>query len=127
MRRSGRPSVEEGAVEEVTHVFNLQLSSSELGSSSVRAIAAQVTLSKTTVHKILREELHLFPYKLQRFKTLEESDLPKRVDIAEWLLSNRKKIPDILWSDEANFSFDGTVNAHNYRIWSNVQPDRCIT
>ena len=125
--RSGRPSVTEDTVEEVKQVLRHQSSTSDLGSTSVRAISTEVAVSKTTVHKILRNTLHLFPYKLQRLQSLEESDRPKRVEFAEWLLAHREIIPDILWSDEANFSLDGIVNTHNCRIWSLVRPDECLT
>ena len=114
--RSGRPSVTEDTVEEVKQVLRHQSSTSDLGSTSVRAIATEVAVSKTTVHKILRNTLNLFPYKLQRLQSLEESDRPKRVEFAEWLLAHREIIPDILWSDKANFSLDGMVNTHNCRI-----------
>ncbi|KAA3669775.1 uncharacterized protein DEA37_0011692 [Paragonimus westermani] len=126
-KRSGRPSADEGTVEKVSKVLEQTSAQSSLGSTSVRRISDECGISKTSVHRIMRNFLHLFPYKLQLLQALQPTDKPQRVAFAEWLLADRDKIPHILWSDEANFSLDGTVNTHNCRIWSQCKPDQCLT
>jgi hypothetical protein len=125
--RSGRPSVDDDTVLQVSEAVARSSASSSLGSTSVRVIAGEVGLGSTTVYKIMRSHLRLFPYKLRLMQSLEATDKPQRMAFAEWLLSQPEKIPNILWSDEANFSLDGTVNTHNCRIWSTSQPDAYLT
>ena len=90
---------------------------SMLGVTSVRKVTEEVgTISKTSVHKILRHELGLYPYKLQVLQALESADKTKRCEFARWHLDNQNVIDDIVWSDEAYFSLDRIVNAHNCHI-----------
>ena len=103
-------------------------SKSKLGVTSVRKVAEEVgIISKTSVHKILRDELKLYPCKLQVVQALEPADKRKRCELASWLLDNQNVIDDIVWSDEAYFSLNGIVNTHNCRIWSDVKPSTCIS
>lgn len=125
--RSGRPPVDDDTVLEVSEAVAQSSASSHLGSTSVRIVAAELGIGKTTCHKIMRSHLQLFPYKLRLMQALEDNDKPQRLAFAQWLLSQSEKIPIILWSDEANFSLDGTVNTHNCRIWSSSLPDQYLT
>ena len=125
--RSGRPSVDDSTVEEVEEAIAQTSESSSVGSTSVRRIANETGLGATTVHRIMRNHLRLFPYKLQILQSLEPDDKPKRLAFANWLLSRAEMIPNILWSDEANFSLDGSVNTNNCRIWLKSKPEFCLT
>jgi len=126
--RSGRPSLDESTVAAVSRVVEETSSVSVLGTTSVRKVAAEVgTISKTSAHKVIRHNLKLYPYKLQVAHALEPADKPKRCEFARWLLNNQDIISDILWSDEAYFSIEGTINTHNCRIWTDVKPTACIS
>ena len=75
----------------------------------------------------MRKRLGLYPYKLQLMQSLRQDDKRQRVQFAQWLLEHPEIIPNILWSDEAIFSLDGTVNTHNCRIWGKSKPKHFIT
>jgi hypothetical protein len=114
--RSGRPSVEEDKVAGVAKAVSECSARSSLASTSVHKIADEVGLSKSSMHKIMTQHLCLFPYKLQLLQSQNPSDMPQRRRFAQWFLANQTLIPKIMWSDEANFSIDGTINTHNCRI-----------
>ena len=40
----------------------------------------------------------------------------------QWIRDNQTSVPNILWSDECNFSLTGILNRHNCRIWSQENP-----
>jgi hypothetical protein len=40
---------------------------------------------------------------------LEEGDMKKQVEFAQWMLSDMNLVDKTLWSDEAYFSLDGEV------------------
>lgn len=54
-------------------------------------------------------------------------DKENRLKFARWLLENMHLIQNIVWSDEAYFSLDGTINRHNCAVWSMVNPHMRIT
>ena len=74
----------------------------------------------------MRKRLGLYPYKLQLMQSQRQDDRRQRVQFAQWLLEHTEIIPNILWSDKAIFSLDGTVNTHNYRIWGKSKPKHFI-
>ena len=77
------------------------------GVNSAHAVARRIDKPYSTVRKIMRHTLKLFPYHLKLVQELQDQDLSTRLEFAmkclaeieinnEWLLS-------ILWSDEAHF------------------------
>jgi transposase len=124
---SGRPSFDESTCDTVAHTVQELTSTSCLGSTSVRQVAVEVGISKSSVHNLLRKRLRLYPYRLQLLQTLEPADKPQRLQFAHWLLNNQNILSDILWSDEAYFTLDGVINTHNCRIWSDCKPDTVLT
>lgn len=97
---------------------------------SCREISNIVGISKSVVHRSLRTELLLKPYKLQFHQTLNEEDFANRVcacnEILELHQSNSSFLKNLIMSDEATFYVDGTVNRHNCRIWGNEKPDMIL-
>ncbi|GBM92155.1 hypothetical protein AVEN_219270-1, partial [Araneus ventricosus] len=81
---------------------------------STRALAREMTSSKSTVHRLLRSE------------RLHPDDFQKRVAFCEWLLQQQNTdngfIAHILWTDESCFTRDGVFNHHNSHMWSQVNP-----
>ena len=86
---------------------------------SVRRLAQEAGMSKTTVHRILRSDLLLFPYKVQITQKLQENDAQQRLKLAHWFiekLHDDNFLPSLLMSDEAHFSLNGYVNKQNCRF-----------
>ncbi|KAJ8914075.1 hypothetical protein NQ315_014269 [Exocentrus adspersus] len=117
-RRHGRGRTEENTINVLAYVsFDPHL--------STRAIARDLAISQTTVRNILREHrLHL--YHIVPHQSLNARDFDSRLDFCNWLLNMIQDDPElllrILWSDEATFRSDGTVNRHNMHYWSATNP-----
>ena len=79
-------------------------------------MVGKVYIPKSSVHNIMRKRLGIYTYKLQLMQSLRQDDKRQRVQFVQWLLEHPEIIPNILWSDEAIFWLDGTVNTHNCRI-----------
>lgn len=122
--RSGRPSLEEERIPEI------QDSITKSPTKSVRRLASQTGTPKTSVHRVVRNVLCLYPYKMSVFHALNESDYDNRLLFSEWLLSVIDEEPDFLnrvyWSDEAWFHLSGHVNSQNTRTWSSENPHKFI-
>ena len=59
---------------------------------STRRLAAEMKISKSSIHRILHEDLRCFPYK--KVKQLKLTDLQKRkrIKFANWVLNNYTKM-----------------------------------
>lgn len=121
VRARYRPSVltEEKIVEIYGHIIeNPQI--------SVRKIAQQVDVSRSTAHKALRQHLQLRPYKKTVVHRLLPVDKEARMLFSEWLLDvvehNAEFLDLCFFSDEAWFHLDGYVNSQNDRTWSETNP-----
>ena len=78
--RSGRPTVSEDVVMEVLHTVTAG------HKETARGIARVLNVPNTTVRKLLRSVLHIFPYRFQRVQMLEPGDPQQRLDFANELL-----------------------------------------
>lgn len=92
---------------------------------STRTAAMQVGVSRSTVHRILRENL-LHPYHLQRVQALAPQDRPARVRFCTWFRHKQARDVDfcasILFTDECCFTRNGVLNFHNTHHWSDANP-----
>lgn len=97
----------------------------------MRQVARRAQIPKSTVHKILQDELKLKPYRLHISQELKENDYERRITFANWILNQLEKDPTFLsqclWTDDAHFTIDGTVFTRNCVIWSPVNPHAIIT
>jgi inhibitor of nuclear factor kappa-B kinase subunit alpha len=85
------------------------------------AVSASIgeSISIGYIHKFLREDLHLKPYKLQEYHQLKPPDYSQRVEFAKWLLSlPPEAIDTFICCDEAWFYLTKPVNKQNDRLWS---------
>jgi len=92
---------------------------------SIRKLAVKTGLKKSTVQRILRQRLHMFPYKLQLVQKLRRGDKAKRLQFCKWVLQKlrRRAFRKFLFmSDEANFHLDGSVSKQNCRVWGEQNP-----
>jgi hypothetical protein len=83
-------------------------------------------VSVSTVHKIARQTLHLYPYRLILGQALSEYDKIVRVEACHRLLELLGDGKFVIYSDEATFRTDGCVNRWDCRIWDYERPDGFI-
>jgi len=119
-RRRTPSSAHERAVVDVTNA----LSAGE--PNSTRRLSRGTNVPRTTVQRILHQELHLYPYKIQLVHQLKRGDKAQRLAFCHWLLSSCETDPlflqNLIMSDEAKFHLDGVVNKANCRVWSTENP-----
>lgn len=93
--------------------------------TSVRDIARQSGISKSSVHRILKGN-RLHPYKLHLVQGLRPTDPERRLeflaDIAVRISDDNLFLSKILWSDESRFHNNGVVNRHNSHYWADENP-----
>ncbi|GBM11019.1 hypothetical protein AVEN_1350-1 [Araneus ventricosus] len=78
------------------------------------------------VRKILRNILEYYPFKIKHIQELVPADLPKR-EAFDMQFHARIEVDNawpwnILWTDEAHFHLQGSVNSQNCRIWTRKNP-----
>ncbi|GFV67474.1 hypothetical protein TNCV_4621551 [Trichonephila clavipes] len=72
----GRPTVSEDVVMEVHHTVTAG------HTETARGIARVLDIPNSTVRKLLRSVLHMFPYRFKRVQMLEPGDPQQRLDFA---------------------------------------------
>lgn len=128
--RSGRPRISDVQVAEVLQENQNVANTNPLAISSVNAISKRLQMPYTTVWKILRKILKMYPYKLQLLFELKDADFALRYDFSLHVLAQMEIEPEwlsrILWTDEAHFSVNGGINTQNCRIWSTENPHEIV-
>lgn len=93
---------------------------------SYRHRAQHFGVSGTTMRRILKDDLHLFPYKVQLTQRILPTDRPRRLEYGQTVARMVDAEPDfwkqILMTDEAHFTLSGAVNKQNCRIWGTENP-----
>ncbi|GFW73585.1 uncharacterized protein TNCV_1540401 [Trichonephila clavipes] len=122
----GRKPVSTEAIEKVALQVEEDKASNVQASTSVRRVAEALELARSTVQKIMRNILRYYPYKLQLVQELLPRDFETRYLFSLQFLARLEVDPEwhwnILWTDEAHFHLDGSVNTHNCRIWESDNP-----
>lgn len=88
--------------------------------SSERKLAREFKTSKTTIHRILKNDLKYRAYKKRVVPAITGSQKIKRKKFANWVQNNFRKDDTmrILFSDEKLFDIDGVFNSQNDRVWA---------
>jgi hypothetical protein len=93
---------------------------------SLRRLSQQVEISISSVYRIVKRDLRLYPYKIQLVQTLMPNDYSERIQFSQWLLQsvseNSSFIENLFMSDEAHFTLSGCVNKQNCRFWASTNP-----
>uniref|UniRef100_A0A0N5C9I2 DUF4817 domain-containing protein n=1 Tax=Strongyloides papillosus TaxID=174720 RepID=A0A0N5C9I2_STREA len=93
---------------------------------SIRKRAKELCIPRASLRRILAQELHLFPYKIQLTHKFEVSDRKQRLKCANTLqnlmIHDSNFTNKLIMSDEANFYLNGLVKKHNCRIWGTENP-----
>lgn len=122
-KQTGRPPVKEDVIERVRIRYQ------EEPRLSIRRGAKILKIPPSTLNKIVKKHLKLFPYKIKILQSLKEGDNRRRLDFCEGFL---QKFPNIetgsnVWfSDESGFHLKGWVNKQNYRYWASSNPHEFI-
>lgn len=95
---------------------------SDAGISSAREIGWILNMPNNTVRKVLRNILSCYPCKIAHVQELLPADLEACHSFALQFLA-RTKVNNglpwyILWSDEAYFYLQNSINTQNCRIWA---------
>lgn len=87
---------------------------------SQRKLARALKTSKTSMRRIIREELRLKPYKKRIVYGLTNAQKKKRHERTKKLIEvyAREKLDQIIFSDEKIFSVEETVNKQNNRVYA---------
>lgn len=96
---------------------------------SVRRLSQETDFSYGTCHKILKKDLHLYPYKITVVQELLPPDPVTRREYCQWFmnnLNNNNTLDLTFFSDEAWFHLSGYVNKQNMRTWSSENPHEFI-
>ncbi|GFY07998.1 DUF4817 domain-containing protein [Trichonephila clavipes] len=88
--------------------------------ASVRRTASEAGLKRSSMQKILRKSLHMFPFKIQTHHSVPERAVQQRDDFANQMLtmidSEGFDVGCIWFTDEAHFHLNGFVNKQNWRF-----------
>lgn len=94
--------------------------------TSTRRRAQELEISRRSLQRVLKKELHVHPYKISTVQKLQPSDPQTRYKFAQRMMGlqaeNDGFFDNIIFSDEANFYLSGYVNRQNYRIWGSENP-----
>ncbi len=94
---------------------------------STRRHSHALNISRTSMQHILRQ-LKMHQYQFLIVEELKPPDHSRRVTFCHWILHLMHLGHDIgvldnfFYSDEAWFHLDSSINAQNYRIWSQENP-----
>ena len=105
-----------GAVEELK-------SENDFGICSVRQVAEASKIPKSSVHRIMRNDLHLKPYRPQFVQELFPADFQKRLEFVDLMTEKfGSDFSDILFTDEAHFHLSGEVSSLTGAVWDGSNP-----
>lgn len=87
---------------------------------SVRKLAQELDISRSTVHRMLKNDLKLKAYKKTVEPLLTDLQKTKRIKFCHWIRNTftKEETLRILFSDEKMFDIDGVYNSQNDRVWA---------
>ena len=96
-------------------------------SLSLRQWSPQVSLSATTVWRILRFDLSTKFYRPSTVQSLSESHVEQRKIFCTWLLQQPASfVQKVIWTDEKIFVLNQKPNRKNDGLWSKVNPHQIV-
>ena len=109
------------------NIATIQDAIDENSKISIRKLAFQAHLKKNTVHRILKSDLHLSPFKLQIHQELSAGDKDRRLSFCRKIKTMKNEgeinLNNIIFSDECHIYLKGMPNKQNYRNWSMNKPE----
>lgn len=121
-KRSGRPKT----VRTVENVDAVRQSVTQSPNKSLRRRSQELGLTRATTHRILRQDLNCFPYKIHIKHKLTDTDKVARVAMCNWFNEKMERDQDwikhVWFTDEAHFHLAGQVNSRNNVYWGTQPP-----
>lgn len=94
--------------------------------TSTRRPSAQLGMFRRTLQRILVQDLHMHPYKIQLVQQLNVADYILRLEYSRAFLNlveaEQNFVNNFWMSDEAHFHLSGFVNKQNSRFWGTANP-----
>ena len=94
---------------------------------STRKRCQSLSISRSTMMRVIKKDLGMFPYRIQIHQKLSSDDKIKRLEMAKVLAEKIEKCGSFLmnlWTtDEAHFHLDGQVNSKNNVYWGTSPPN----
>lgn len=119
--RSGRPKTATNEDKTLDVLLDVQ----QNPQTSTYELARNHGISRKSVQTILHKN-KFHPYKIQNHHELNEDDFDRRLQFCESILqkisTQNNFLDSLVFSDEATFCLNGTVNRHNCRYWSDSNP-----
>ena len=118
-RKKTAPSPSTETIERVRNIFQRS------PRKSIRRTSLELQMPSTTVWRVVREYLHMIPYKLHLLQHLKDTDKSTGEDFyTQMLVMLEEDAFDnrLVLSDEATFHVIGKVNKHNTRKWGTKHP-----
>jgi len=119
-KSSGHPLIAEDDAEQVRASFLHSLK------KSMGTAAKELSMSKTTVWKVLCKHLLFKPYYIQMVQQLlgegHRHRLDFRLQLQDLMSSNDHFLEKVQFSDQATFNVSNAVNCCNVRIWGSENP-----
>lgn len=116
----GRPKITTPEV-----VANVQEHMLRSPQKSIRQLSQQVGVSYSSCRRVLKEELHMHPYKVSVVQELHPRDFIARVQYCQWFLehlNDNAVLDKTFFTDEGWFHLNGYINSQNYRTWATENP-----
>ena len=117
-KSTGRPRT----VRNETNVASVSEAVERSPQRSARKHSLSLGLSSRSVRRILHRDLRMYPYKTMIAQELTAADLETRKHFC--LMFEQSVPPDdtVIFSDEAHFHLNGSVNKQNSRYWAKENP-----
>lgn len=120
--RSGRPVT----VTTEDKQLDVALSITEDPHTSIRKLQQQHNVSYGSMQNILTKKLKFHPFKVRLVHQMNEDDPDRRLEFSEVMMTrinaDANLLKRIVFSDEATFFLNGSVNRHNMSYWSEENP-----
>uniref|UniRef100_A0A3P8TI71 Paired domain-containing protein n=1 Tax=Amphiprion percula TaxID=161767 RepID=A0A3P8TI71_AMPPE len=99
---------------------------------SMRATAKEVNISRTSLRRIVKQDLGLKALKMQHRQLISAASKKKRLDRGKMMLQEIQSATDkvMVWSDEKMFTVQAVVNSQNDRVYAHSAqhlPEGCRT
>lgn len=108
-----RINVNQDEIDQINHTIN------QNPHVSIERISNTTNINKSKIRSVLKSQ-KFHPYKLTILQEILPRDYPTRYNFCSWIKSQQLIMPNfsrsILFSDEANFHVNGTINTQNYRL-----------
>lgn len=93
------------------------------GNATLRKSSQILNISKASINRILKKNLKMYPFKIQKMFKLTDDAKDRRLIFAHHFLNGMvDELPKIWFSDEAHFYLSGHLNKQNRRIWAGNNP-----